>query len=254
MLSEERQNQILDLLKQRQCVTVNFLCRNLYASGATIRRDLSEMSERGLLRRVRGGAALLEGINNDAPLLVRTGKNRMRKEKIARLAMNCVKDSSALFLDSSSTVTALAEKLEGFHNLTVVTNGLVTVNRLNEFPTVKLICSGGLLQNSSSFVGQTAAAAFESYQAEIVFFSCCGLTADFGPSEAREEVAMVKRVMCRNAKKRVLLCDATKFETDYFCRSCELSVLDMIITDEPPSIAFQEAFHRHSPRGRLIWE
>lgn len=254
MLSEERQNQILELLRERQCVTVEFLCKNLYASGATIRRDLSQMSERGLVRRVRGGAALLEGISNDAPLLVRAGKNRERKEKIARLALSFVKDSSVLFLDSSSTVTAFAEKLFRFHNLTVVTNGLVTLNRLNEVPSVKLLCSGGALQNSSSFVGQTAVDAFLSHRAEVVFFSCCGLSADFGPSEAREEIAVLKRVMCKNAKKRVLLCDATKLGEDYFCRSCGIEELDAVITDEKPSDAFREAFSKQAPQGRLVWE
>lgn len=254
MLSAERQQQILDILKERQCVTVAFLSKHLYASGATIRRDLAQMNERGLVRRVRGGAALLEGIHNDAPLLVRAGKNRERKEKIARLALGLVRDSSALFLDSSSTVTALARRLRGFHNLTVVTNGLVTLNTLSDLPAVKLVCSGGILQNSSSFVGPAAADSFGRYRAELLFFSCCGLSASFGASEAREEIAVIKRVMCQNAKKRVLLCDATKLGEDYFCRSCGLEELDVIVTDEQPSAAFREAFRRRSPGGRLVWE
>lgn len=253
MLGEERQQQILELLKARQSVTVTFLSRNLYASEATIRRDLTQMSQRGLLRRVRGGAALLEGIHNDAPLLVRAAKNRDRKEKIARLALELVHDSSTVFLDSSSTVTALAEKLDRFHNLTVVTNGLVTLNTLNEFPSVKLICSGGLLQNNASFVGRLAEEAFRSHRAELAFFSCCGLTGEFGASEAREETASLKRAMLRGAKKRILLCDATKAGEDYFCRSCGLEEIDVLVMDQQPPSELEQAFREKSPNGKLIW-
>ena len=56
MISYERQNEILELLKERRTVTVEFLCRRLFASGATVRRDLAEMAQKGLLERVRGGA------------------------------------------------------------------------------------------------------------------------------------------------------------------------------------------------------
>ncbi len=253
MLTEERQRQILELLKVRQSVTVAFLSRNLYASEATIRRDLNQMSQRGLLRRLRGGAALLEGINNDAPLLVRAALNRERKERIACLALELIRNSSAIFMDSSSTVTALAEKLDRFHNLSVVTNGLVTLNTLNEFPAVKLICSGGLLQNNASFVGQLAEEAFRSRRAELAFFSCCGLSGEFGASEAREETASLKRAMLRGAKKRVLLCDRTKVGEDYFCRSCGLEEIDVLVTDQAPPPELEQAFREKSPQGQIIW-
>lgn len=61
MISYERQNEILELLKERRTVTVEFLCRRLFASGATVRRDLAEMAQKGLLERVRGGATLISG-------------------------------------------------------------------------------------------------------------------------------------------------------------------------------------------------
>ena len=67
MISYERQNEILELLKERRTVTVEFLCRRLFASGATVRRDLAEMAQKGLLERVRGGATLISGASQDAP-------------------------------------------------------------------------------------------------------------------------------------------------------------------------------------------
>ena len=86
MISYERQNEILELLKEHHTVTVEFLCRRLFASGATVRRDLAEMAQKGLLERVRGGATLISGTSQDAPLLVRTQKDREKKKAVAGLA------------------------------------------------------------------------------------------------------------------------------------------------------------------------
>lgn len=238
MLSFERQQQILQVLKERRCATVDYLCQHLYASGATIRRDLQEMAEKGLVTRVRGGAALIEGTNQDAPPLVRVNKEKEKKEYIARLALRFVSDSATLFMDSSSTVTYLAAKMEGFRGVSVVTNGLPTLNMLNERTTAKVLVCGGVLKNNSSIVGQEAVDLVESFRADILFFSCCGLSLDWGTTEASEDNTKVKKAMCKNAKRRVLLCDSTKFDQEYFCRACPIQDLDVIITDQKPSKEF----------------
>lgn len=249
MLSYERQNQIIDILKERRSATVELLARQLFVSCATIRRDLAEMDKKRLICRVRGGAALVDGNNTDAPLLVRSATNREKKEQIASLALPLIQNGSTLLMDSSSTVTALARRLDAFYDITVVTNGMVTLSALNEIPTVKLFCCGGLLHNNSSFTGQTAIDAVQSFRADILIFSCCGLSASCGPTEASEQNAAIKRAMLKSAKKRVLLCDSTKFDDEYFCRVCELNEIDTIVTDTRPAEAFLSAY-----RGELIYE
>ncbi|OPA81042.1 hypothetical protein BVG16_01480 [Paenibacillus selenitireducens] len=233
MLSFERQQQILDILKEHKCVHVDFLCKKLFASGATIRRDLSEMHEKGLITRVRGGAALIEGTNQDAPLLVRSNENRAKKEYIAQLALRYVHDSATIFMDSSSTVTFLADKLEGFRDLSIVTNGIATMNSLNEYTTAKVFSSGGLIRNNSSFVGQIAMDSIYNFRADMFFFSCCGLSIEGGCTEADEDNAAIKKQMWKNAKKRILLCDSTKVNHDFFCKVCDIQDMDVILMDQP---------------------
>lgn len=240
MLSFERQQQILDILKEHKCVRVDFLCKKLYASGATIRRDLSEMDEKGLITRVRGGAALIEGTNQDAPLLVRSNENRDKKEYIAQLALRYVHDSATIFMDSSSTVTFLADKLAGFRDLSIVTNGIATMNSLNEYTTAKVFSSGGLIRNNSSFVGQIAIDSIQNFRADIFFFSCCGLSFEGGCTEADEDNAALKKQMWKNAKKRILLCDSTKVNQDYFCKVCDIQDIDLILMDPNPAHSFMK--------------
>ncbi len=175
MLSFERQQQILELLNLHKCVTVDFLCKQLFASSATIRRDLAEMAEKNLIIRVHGGAALLEGANQDLPLLVRVNKHRDKKEAIAKLALRYIADSSAIFMDSSSTVTFLAEKLGNFRDLSVLTNGIHTMNTLNEQKNTKIFFCGGLIKDDSSVTGASAIDFIGCFHADLFFFSCCGL-------------------------------------------------------------------------------
>lgn len=238
MLFLERQQQILDLLKLRQCVMVEQLCRELSASGATIRRDLSEMEEKGLLRRVRGGAVSLEGRNSDASPLVRSHKNVAQKRIIARMALAYIRDSMTIFLDSSSTVSFLAEELRGFRNLSVVTNGIDTANILNERTAAKVFLCGGRVQNHSSIIGPLAQQSIRQFRADIFFFSCCGLSASAGATEASEDTAEIKRLMLTGARHRVLLCDSSKWDREYFCKSCDIADLDAVLTEQRPPAAY----------------
>lgn len=238
MLSAERQEQILELLKEHRRASVEFLSRKLYASAATVRRDLARMDEMKLLRRVRGGAELIDGANRDTPLLVRVNKNRELKEKIASLALRFAQGQRTMFLDSSSTVTVLAERMAEFRNVTAICSGVATFRLLNERSSAELICCGGTVVNNSSLVGYNALRTIESYHADVCFVSCCGISLSCGTTEALEENAAVKRAMCKNSDLRVLLCDSTKFNRNFFCRSCGFGDIDVIVTDRKPDEEF----------------
>lgn len=241
MLMNERREQILTILAQNKFVTVGRLCALLYASPATIRRDLAEMDEQGMLQRLRGGAELLEGSNSDMPLLLRFQKEKEKKEKIAALALRELEESSTVFMDSSSTVFYLARQLREYAGKSVITNGVATANFLNEQTAAQVYCTGGRIFHRSGFVGSHAADAIKDYCADTLFFSCCGFSLKNGPTEAEEENAQIKRTMLRYAKRTVLLCDCTKFSHDYFCRVCALDDIDLVITDKKPDEPIAEA-------------
>lgn len=249
MLLNQRRSQILAILHQQHYVTVDQLCQKLYASPATIRRDLSEMAEQGTLLRLRGGAELLKGSNNDMPLQLRLNKDREKKERIASLAARFTEEASTLFMDSSSTAYYLAKQLGNHTGKSIITNGLATANYLNEHTAATVYITGGRLFQQSGCVGRQAEEIVKTYCADILIFSCCGFTVENGPTEAEGENAEIKRVMAKNAKCKILLCDSTKFGRDYFCRVCPISDIDMIITDRKPDdttvFALQE---------KIVWE
>jgi len=236
MLYFERQKKILELIKKHECVTVEFLCERIYASPATVRRDLSQMFDGNLITRVRGGAAILEGSNHDEPSLLRFTKNVEKKKKIAAIAMRYIKNSNTLFLDSSSTSAFLAKELKAFQDLSVVTNGIQTINILSKDASARVFACGGLVIGDSSITGPEALRMIKNFRADILFFSCVGFSLSSGITDALQENAAVKREMIANSRKRILLCDSTKMNQEYFSRVCDSDEVDLIITDsEPPS-------------------
>lgn len=238
MLLYDRQKKILELMKQNPSVTVEFLCEKVFASPATIRRDLNQMSHLGLLKKVHGGAVSNDGANQDPPLLVRQQSEMTSKKHIAELAIKLCKEGQTLFLDSSSTITSLAREIAKSGSYSILSNGIETVSILNESPNIKLYSCGGKVKNHSSVVGSIAEDTVKRFHADILFFSCSGISENSGVTEGSEDTAAVKKCMINNSRVKVLLCDSSKFGLEFFCRTCEMNDIDVLITDKKPSESF----------------
>ncbi len=233
MLAYERKQQILDLLRRNNKVaTVEQLCKELFASGATIRRDLKDLEENKLIHRTHGGAVLVEGNSTEDPLIFREGQNSIRKQTIADLAVKHIQDGMTIFLDSSTTVLMLAKMLNRFSNIKVITNGIKTAMLLSDYSGLQLMCTGGILrENSKSLVGLSAKNFISHYNADIAFMSCRGFSIENGASEANEDEYYVKRQFIANSKKAVLLSDTSKMGSDFLCRLAPLSDFYEVITE-----------------------
>lgn len=233
MATSNRKELILEYMRQHnRFVTVEQLAGLLYVSGATIRRDLTELEASRLIRRTRGGAILVEGIGNEVPVDLRENSNVMQKQVIAAAARRHLRDGMTLFMDSSSTVLALARIMDGFSNLQVITCGVKTTMVLSDFSGVQVRCTGGRLrENSKSLVGQAAIGYAAQYTADLSVLSCRGFSLENGASEASEEEFEIKRQFMKNSKKAILLVDSSKMDIDYMCRLAPLSRFEDVITE-----------------------
>ncbi len=234
MFMEERKQEILNILKEKgNSVTVKELCRTLYASGATIRRDLKDLELKNLIKRTHGGAILTDESVNEDPLAFREMHAFAEKQKIARLAAEIIKDGMTLFLDSSTTVYTLALELKNFNNIKVITNGLKTAVTLSEFPHVKVYCTGGFLKdNHKSLVGVSALDFISRYHADISFMSCRGFKRDIGAMDSSEEEYHIKNKFIQNSNQVVLLFDTSKMNQSFMCKLGAPQIFNHIITED----------------------
>lgn len=232
MLEYERLDHIIAYLRQNQTVTVKALAKLLYASEATVRRDLNQLERQGLVKRLHGGAALLEGAARELPLIVRQQQNADAKRTIAAQAARHIQDGQVIFLDASSTVMHLAKHFENFENLTIITNGVKTAQELSNLPH-KTYCTGGLmLHKSAAYVGDYAVDFIQHFNADLFFFSSRGLSEDGRITDASAEETHIRKVMFAQSRKKVFLYDQSKLGQLYCYNLCRLNQVDDYISDK----------------------
>lgn len=232
MFEIERLDRILALLRDRQTAMVKDLANQLFTSEATIRRDLTELERRGLVKRVHGGVVLLDGANRELPLYVREQQNVEAKRIIAGKAVQYLKDGQVIFLDASSTVMFLIKYLESFQSLTIVTNGLKTAQELSTL-NHKVYCTGGLmLHNSSAYVGDFAADFVRHFNADLFFFSSRGVTDDGRITDESAEETSIRQVMFAQSRKRIFMCDKSKLGKTYCYNLCHIDQTDAFLTND----------------------
>lgn len=236
MFTIERQQSIMNLLKSKKSATVTELSQKFYIGEATIRRDLEKLEKKGLLKRTYGGAVLLDGLDSEIPLSIREIEQKDAKDVIGHMAAQLVEDRDIIIMDSSSTVLKMVPHLKGKGKLTVITNGAKTAVDLGVLLHVKVYCTGGMLrENSLSYIGELARRCIDGFFADTLFFSCRAASMEKGLSDINEDEAELRRLMIKNCKKVVLLCDSSKFNKVSFTKICDFEKANFIITDKKPS-------------------
>ena len=176
-----RQDKILEILQNRNSVNLDDLAKELKVSMVTIRRDVAELYERGLIEKFYGGIRKRNHFT-EALFFERVKINQDKKEKIAELALRFISRDSTVFLDASSTCYLLARKLaERYEFLNIVTNNLYTALALAENTTHNIIVIGGTLDNKNGVtMGVIPENMMKEIRVEKAFFSCSAFSVDEG--------------------------------------------------------------------------
>ncbi|NUF28469.1 transcriptional regulator, DeoR family [Gilliamella bombicola] len=229
-----RQTAILEYLQNHGQVSVDELVEHFKTTGTTIRKDLTQLHQSGLVLRTYGGAMLNREVG-DRAIDHKTYINTASKKAIAEEAANLIHEGDSIIFDSGSTVAQMIPMLAKFDNLTILTNSLHIVNELVAYNNnYTIILSGGTFRRkSASFHSNSVstAAAFELYTFDKLFMGADGVDLVGGITTFNESyhgsVAMSKA-----AAKLILLADSTKFGRRSPNVVCELSAVDTIITDD----------------------
>ncbi len=230
MLDSARQDKILSYLKNNVSATVKELAAALYVSDATIRRDLTEMQSLGLLKRSHGGAVLLEPAD-EISIFVRMTKNAKEKELAATNALKYIPtDFKTVFFDSSSTILALAQRMN-LSDKTVMTNNLQTAMQLSRVKNINLLIPGGVIATAgASITGSWTNTLLSEFRFDLMLSSCAALD----PQNAYEtsiDQREVKRTAFEHSSRRILIADHTKFPRRETYVFQSLSAFDQIIFD-----------------------
>ncbi|MBP6677967.1 MAG: DeoR/GlpR transcriptional regulator [Paracoccus sp.] len=228
-----RQNEILDLARAEGRVLVDDLAQRFDVTLQTIRRDLGEMAEAGLLDRVHGGAVPRAGTVN----LGYEARRRMNAEAKAAIGAACaaaIPDNCSLILNLGTTTEAVAQALIHHSNITVVTNNINVANIMLANPGCEIMVAGGALRRSDGgLVGELTTQFFEQFKVDYAVIGTSALDhdgdlLDFDLAEVR-----VSRAILRQSRHAFLVTDHSKLDRPAPARIASLSEIDTVFTDQP---------------------
>jgi len=200
------------MLRAQGQVQASALAETFRVSGYTIRRDLDELAEAGLLERVHGGAVLTSPV----PRSYRERQEQAvsEKDQSAQAAIALLKPSQIVIVDGGSTALKFVSHLPQHYPATFMTNTPAIAAALAEREPAEVISIGGRVDPfSRAAVGPTAVDAFRNVTADLCVLGIWGITASDGISSPYYEEALVRAAMVGAADKVVGLAVGEKLGT-----------------------------------------
>ena len=232
-LARQRQDYILGRIRSEGAVRVAELVDTFGVSDMTIRRDLGALHARGLLEKMHGGAAAIPGSAIHEPgFRAKSALMRAEKEAIAAAAAELVAPGTAIGVSAGTTTYALALRLAGVPDLTVVTNSIPVADVLHSRgrPDQTVILTGGVRTRSDALVGPLAVASFRSVHVDVVFMGVHGMyPRGFTTPNILE--AETDRALIEAGRRLVVLADHSKWGVVGISAIARLDEADTLITD-----------------------
>lgn len=229
-----RRAKILEELELKGQVSVRELSKEFEISEVTIRNDLAHLEKQNMLIRARGGAIQIKfnRIGIDPSTSDSEKEFQKQKQDIASAAVKLIADDDTILLDSGSTTTEIAKKLDTFNNLTIITNAIDIARILSGYKDFKIFMPGGFVRKKTlSLVGTLANENFEKFYCDKLFLGADGFDTAHGLSTPNSEEAHLNQVMIKIAKKIIVVADSRKFERRRFAFIGPISDINTVITD-----------------------
>ena len=240
----QRQKEIVSIAETNGEVTIKELAQRLGVSEMTIHRDLDFLQEQRYLYKKRGAAVFVDFPDRD-----KSDFYTEEKKYIARKVTNLLPSGSSIIFDNSTTALECARFLKTDGKYTFYTTNLETAGVLATYQGCVLYCSGGYyFPDSKGFVGGQAEAFIASIKADFCIIGASGITPDGTTTPYPMHTALQKAIVAA-AKTKILVCDHSKFDKRAIEKICELSDIDIIVTDDGIR---DEVYERYSKFVKII--
>jgi DeoR/GlpR family transcriptional regulator of sugar metabolism len=233
MIAIQRRVKIKERLFQERSVKVSDLVHEFNVSEETIRRDLNQLEQEGLIKKNYGGAILVEEVDNMVipPVQQRTLHNFEEKDLIGKKAAELVESNQIVIIDSGSTTWCMARYLKSIPGLIVLTNGVNIAEECSENDDASIFLLGGkLIRKSMSIVGPQAELELQKYNAHYVFMGTSGVSERKGFTSSDIYEAEMKRAMIAAGQKVIVLADHSKFQRQGLVSFGNFRDVDIMIT------------------------
>ncbi|MGL6064093.1 MAG: DeoR/GlpR family DNA-binding transcription regulator [Fusobacteriaceae bacterium] len=245
MLAENRHKKILTILKNKTMIKVKELSEIFEVSFETIRRDLDFLEKKNYLKKVYGGAILLEEDISNLKFTEREKENIKEKNEIATLALKYIVEKDIISMNGGTTNLEIAKQLKyKFLTLTIITNSLSIANILSDDGNIKIILIGGILNHKeNSLFGSISHDIIKKFNSTKSFLSVGGIDLASGITDFILEEVEIQKIMIENTKEVIIVADSSKFEKISLAKITDFNRINFIITD---SNLDKEILHKYS--------
>jgi DeoR family transcriptional regulator of aga operon len=228
-----RMIEILDLLSERESVSLAEFSDALGVSPATVRRDLADLDYQRLLRRTHGGATVIDS-RAELPVALRDTQFLDAKRAIAtQTAILIPPERHAVALSGGSTTAQVARALSNHHDLTIITNSLTIATLVTSYPQLKVIMTGGSLRPQSlELVGILAENTFNAINVGTAILGTDGITAAGGVTTHDETEARTNHAMVMHAQRTIVVADGSKIGRLAMAKVADIDQVYALVTDE----------------------
>ncbi len=227
MITEKRHEIILSLLKDYGVVNLNEFVKATESSESTIRRDLTCLEQKNLLKRVHGGATLINGKIKELSDIEKVDKNRTEKILIAKYVAPLIKEGECIFLDAGTTTLNLIKHINS-KNVIVVTNGLTHINALISEGINAYILGGKVKGSTKAVIGTSAIEQLKDFRFDKCFLGSNGVHLNFGCTTPDPEEAALKKQVIKLSRESFILADDSKFGEVSFMKFANLNEVQII--------------------------
>ena len=253
MLASQRRSHIADLVDREGAVRVSDLVAELGVSDMTIRRDIDQLAEQGVVERVHGGAVAVGVRTSEEPgFSAKSALMTAQKQAIAQAAADLVEPGSSIGISAGTTTFELARAVRGIPDLTVVTNSVPVAQLLHEAgtPGQSVVLTGGTRTPSDALVGPVAVAALRSLHVDLLFLGAHGVEPGAGLTTPNLVEAETNRALVACSRRVCVVADHTKWGVVGLSTFLDLDDVDVLVTDDQLSKRARTALE--DTVGRLV--
>jgi len=211
LLAVQRKTRIVEYVRQHRSATIAALAKEFNVHEATIRRDLTEIEQEGLLKRTHGGVIVEQWTQDEPSFNERTNLRLDQKMRIGKMAASLVEDGDNIIIDSGTTTLHIARNLVHRSDITVVTNDMNVAAELRDAKHIKVILTGGELYPSSYMLnGMFTDYVLGSLHVEKAFIGTTALHPQYGLMHPEAQLVPAKQRMIQAASEIIVVADDSK--------------------------------------------
>ena len=250
--AEQRRGEIIRILMESGSAQIKDLATALDVSLMTIHRDLNDLHDQGLVRRIRGAVSVEKSMLFESSYLYRARQHVEEKRRLARAAVAHIEPGNAIVWDDSSTTFHVCDFIEQVTPVTVITNALPVMERLRDKQDVELIGLGGKYHRVyNGFFGISCERAIRSYHVDVALMSTTTIQG-MSLFTQDEHVVRAKQAMMEIARKKILLVDESKFHFSALNYVTELSAFDVVLVSHAVDRAVVERMREAGVKLELV--